>query len=280
MMLYPSIYTLSVSELSSAMESYLEFIPKEKRTLFIRCYTTSLKKYQSIFNSRIHFHSEVFQPIAYVRIYLELGLKDEAIWLLYLMQLIGHHPKSHWRTLEVIYFNGEKEPYFTWDFAQHCTSIKTYLSNFYDSKSSLHLGLHYKNPILNAATIQDIHQRIAYFITLVQEYGSICNLVDALSSMTLPIKEQFLFTRFEEVLVHLELTKGRTIHFHLNGQLMIKKSIRNLYDDSKKSEIKVLTEFYHDLVQLVSYPLGCLVLLDALLNYHAQHLFHPYQRNF
>lgn len=250
---------------------------------FLGSLSYTLEFYNEHYNFNKNYVVNSFEPIALVHHYIENGLLDEAYWLFFLIEVIGFHPKSKWKLLSTIYFNHSQTPYLTWKNVNENVNIGKYLIEKSDNCKGLFLGRYYKYPIFNQHSASEISQLLSTFILNVNANHSFSNYILQLPTKyirEITSKHHFFYYRYYHRLQYIGLANNEELRFHLNSQLMIKKSLRHLFEDKKKLNIDTLHQVFNQLLEYLDMPLKEVIICDALIEYYNQFLFEPFQKKF
>lgn len=261
----------TVDQLVDRIGDLVAFPDPLRKHHFLNCVTDRFEFYQRLYDPSVHIHQPAFEPLAYIRIYAEMGLMDEVYWLAFLMEVIGHHPKTNWKLLSQLYLDENRVPFFTWEYVESGATIEDYLNAQLTDCKGLFLGNYYKHAVLNSQTLNDIINHIKHFIISVKSYDSFSAFATELPQIfrcKLSLKIHFIYYRYACTLQQLGLGPTANFPFQLNSQLMVKKALRHLFEEKNKLDIKVLHQLYYHLLASANIPLKEFVICDSLILYY------------
>ena len=245
----------------------------EHRFILWKQIFAEIKEYYNL-RLRTNFGIEItsFDPFTYINAYKRLKLMDEVYCLTYLSQIIGYHPKTKWNLLAELYLNGSTEPYLTWRRLVRARNINKYLIEKVNELLSkkYNLGSYYKQPRFNTETAKHIADQIKHYQYAVGLYENDIEKLhlkmDEDFFKTLPLKKYLIYYRYYQNLIYLDIKQKDTIKLELNSQLMIKKSLRHLFNE--KQHISNLNQLYIDLLDTIEEEPRELLLCDSLITYY------------
>ena len=271
MILITPFNQITVDQLVDRIGDLVEFPDPLRKHHFLNCVADRFEYYQRLYDPTVHIHQPAFEPLAYIRIYAEMGLMEEVYWLAFLMEVIGHHLKTNWELLSLLYLNENRVPYFTWEYVESGANIDDYLNTKLTDCKGLFLGNYYKYAVLNSQTLNDIINHLKHFIIYVKSYdsfGAFATELPQIFKCKLSLKIHFIYYRYVCTLQQLGLGSTANFPFHLNSQLMVKKALRHLFEEKNKLDIKALHHLYFHLLASANIPLKELVICDSLIHYY------------